>query len=108
MFCVKRQVPILGWSTAEALGKHTFPILKGHTADGHRSHSSRGGWQQGPIMAIDVQTVVKYGTDYVYTLSVTGAELLVALENSVSKINTGRFMQVSKSKSAHYISCFII
>lgn len=45
-------------------------------------------------MAIDVQTVVKYGQDFVYTMSVTGAELLVALENSVSLINTGRFLQV--------------
>jgi hypothetical protein len=47
-------------------------------------------------MAIDVQTVVKYGQDFVYTMSVTGAELLEALENSVSLINTGRFVQVRR------------
>jgi hypothetical protein len=47
-------------------------------------------------MAIDVQTVVKYGQDFVYTMSVTGAELLEALENSVSLINTGRFVQVGR------------
>lgn len=57
-------------------------------------HLHSGGWVEGAIMAIDVQTVVKYGQDFVYTLSVTGAELLVALENSVSLINTGRFLQV--------------
>ncbi len=59
-------------------------------------HLYSGGWVEGAIMAIDVQTVVKYGQDFVYTMSVTGAELLVALENSVSLINTGRFVQVRR------------